>query len=187
MERLRTWKTRSSRGGRCYNFIDGVETDLGWLYDLTRTRSRIMFNLRCIKRWGRTETKHKSDIRYGGIFPGCVQKDITSRKIWVSFKALFFRFKFFQSFSSHHFSRCSCFDFLWDPYWRCSVAGCVFKLLLKWAALFIFNFLVAYCPFTFVLLFAIIFAETRNVNSVERSLFPCLAGLVFSSFLFLLC
>lgn len=131
--------------------------------------------------------KHKSDIKYGEIFPGCVQKVITSRKIWVSFRALFFRFKFFQSFSSHHFSRCSCFGFLWDRYWRCSVADCVFKLVLKWVALFIFNLLVSYCPFTFVLPFAIISDETRKVDSVERSLFPCLAGLVFSPFLFPLC
>lgn len=109
-----------------------------------------MFNLRCIKRWGRTGGKRKADIKYGEIFPGCVQKVITSRKIWVSFKALFFRFKFFQSLSLHHFSRCSCFGFLWDRYWRCSVADCVFKLVLKWVALFIFNLLVSYFPFTFV-------------------------------------
>lgn len=142
-----------------------------------------MFNPRCIKRaYGSKSTQMISSM---GEYPGCAQKVISSGKIWVSFNALLFRLKFFLSFSSHHFSRCSCFDFLWDRYWRCSVAGCVFKLVLKWVALFTFNLLVAYCPFTFVLLFAIIFIETREVNSVESFLFPCFTGLVFSSFLFL--
>ena len=68
MERLTTWKTRSSRGGRCYNFIDGVETALDWLYDLTKMRSRIMFNLRCIKRWGRTGKNTKVISSMGKFF-----------------------------------------------------------------------------------------------------------------------